>query len=131
MHSSYLSQIDKYQKIESHYEHQYRITDDFYQSLLETVEQMRSDHLADLEAEAKKHTQLACIKEDHLRSDLDNIYVIRNDVLQSVDIILEGFQTQDVQMAFNAYKQELFMLKAKIEEEAADFANEIIDEKET
>lgn len=88
---------------------------------------MRSDHLADLEMEAKKHTQLACIKEDHLRSDLDQLYVIRNDIIQSVGIILESFDSSDIQMAFNAYRQQISMFKSKIEEESAEFGHEIID----
>ena len=115
IHAAYISQIHKLQTISMHYENQYTITEEFYESLMSVVQQMKCDHLTDLECEAKKHTQQACIRQDHLKNDLEELHIIRNDVSQSIGIIINEFDNGDVQMALGAYRQKAFMLKSKIE----------------
>jgi len=49
------------------------------------------------------------------------LYVIRNDIVLSLGIILESFDSPDIQMAFTAYRQQISMFKEKIEEESGEF----------
>lgn len=90
---------------------------------------MREDHLADLEAEAKRHTQLACIKEDHLKSVIEEMEIVRKDVVTSLNIILSDFDNQDIQNSFRVYNQSILSFGQRIEEENAEYAKEIINEK--
>lgn len=41
---------------------------------------MRDDHLADLEEENKKHSQIAAIEHDYLRENVDEMASIRSDI---------------------------------------------------
>lgn len=105
--------------IESHYEQQYNLTQNFYDELLKILEQMKEDHLNDLVDVSKKHIQLAYIKEDHLKNDVEEIEVIRNDILNSLEIILERFEDPLTKKNLSFYKQQLHAYSDKIDEEKA------------
>lgn len=102
--------------MEAHYRHQYQITEQFYDSLFELVQQMKEDHLQDLDAEGRKHAQEALIREDHLKAQLESIELIRNDLTSNLEGVLDDFSRPDVQESFNIYKQEMFKYKDKIED---------------
>lgn len=73
MYSRYSQQLNTFASIEEHYELQYNHTRNFYDELIKTVRQMKEDHLGDLVDLSKKHIQLAYIKEDHLKNDVEEI----------------------------------------------------------
>ena len=99
----YQNQINFFADIEGHYEQQFNRTQDFYDELLKTIQQMKEDHLQDLVDLDKKHTQLAYIKQDHLKNDMEEMEVIRNDIVNSLETILENFQDPVCQKNLSFY----------------------------
>ena len=128
-HSRYSQQLKTFSSIEDHYENQYNLTQSFYEELLKTIEEMKEDHLNDLVEMSKKHIQLAYIKEDHLKSDVEEMEVIRNDIFNSLEIILENFQDPLTQKNLTFYKQQIYSYADKIDEEKAEFSKELINYK--
>lgn len=55
--------------------------------------------------------------------------IIRADLVNSQEIILQDFNSSVVQTNINFYKQQVYTYKDKIEDESAEFAKTIIDEK--
>lgn len=72
------------------------------------LEQMKEDHLNDLVELSKKHIQLAYIKEDHLQNDVEEMEVIRKDIIDSLEIILENFNDPLTEKNLGFYKQQVY-----------------------
>ena len=123
----YQDQIGVFESMERHYETQYNLTENFYEELLRIIEQMKEDHLNDLVDISKKHIQLAYIKEDYLNSDLKEIEIIRNDLMQNFTDILEQYEDPQTEKYLSFYKQQVFMFGEKVVEEKVEFEKELID----
>ena len=85
----YQNQINFFADIEGHYEQQFNRTQDFYDELLKTIQQMKEDHLQDLVDLDKKHTQLAYIKQDHLKNDMEEMEVINNQLRVLLQVLIK------------------------------------------
>jgi hypothetical protein len=53
---------------------------------------MKTDHLYDLALERDKYTQIADIENDHLRENIIEINVIKNDIENHLEEVLEGIR---------------------------------------
>jgi hypothetical protein len=53
---------------------------------------MKGDHLTDLMAERDKYTQIADISNDYLRENIIEINVIKNDIENHLEEVLEGIR---------------------------------------
>ncbi len=63
--------MTKLTQIDASYNQQIEHTKDFYSELLNFIEQMRDDHISDLEEESRKHSQIGDIEHDYLRENVE------------------------------------------------------------
>lgn len=76
--------MQKLTQIDNNYERQIEQTTEFYTELFAFIEQMRDDHLSDLQEESRKHSQIADIEHDYLRENVDEMTNIRNDIEENL-----------------------------------------------
>lgn len=72
---------------------------------------MKQDHLNDLIEERNKYTQIADIQNDNLRESIIEINVIKNDVEDHIEEVLEGIiqsgNTEECRESLDHYRQKL------------------------
>lgn len=81
--------MKKFSQIDNHYNKQIILTENFYDELIKTIENMKEDHLNDLVEESKRHSQIADIEHDYLRENVDEMETIRRDIQDNLDVIME------------------------------------------
>ena len=114
MHGQYTGQLDFFSMMEDHYEKQYDITEHFYEQLLGTIQQMKEDHLNDLVDMSKKHIEASYLKDNELSNDIEEMEVIRNDIIDSLDTILGHFEDPVTKKNLAFYQQQLQSFSKKI-----------------
>ena len=65
--------MKKFSEVDNHYNKQIILTENFYDELIKTIENMKEDHLNDLVEESKRHSQIADIEHDYLRENVDEM----------------------------------------------------------
>jgi hypothetical protein len=68
------------EKIDEHYEQQIEMVDEFYRQLEDILTKMHQDHIADIEKEHRKHSQMKDIYMSDLYDNLSMINEIVNDL---------------------------------------------------
>ena len=82
---------------------------------------MKADHLFDLAAERDKYTQIADIENDHLRENIIEINVIKNDIENHLEEVLEGIRQSgnatECRESLEHYRQKLALFTHQLEEQ--------------
>ena len=82
---------------------------------------MKSDHLSDLIQERDKYTQIADIENDNLRENIIEINVIKNDIQNHMEEVLEGIEVSgdpgECRDSLDHYRQKLTLFRHQTEEQ--------------
>ena len=87
---------------------------------------MKADHLSDLIQERDKYTQIADIENDNLRENIIEVNVIKNDIQNHMQEVLEGIQqsgdTAECRVSLEHYRQKLTLFRHQTEEQLESLA---------
>ena len=122
----YEENMKKFSSIDDHYAKQIKMTEQFYEELIKTVELMKEDHLGDLIDESQRHSQIADIENDYLRENVDEMENIRRDIEDNLETIMEKLSEEELHSNLNEYKQKIQVYRHKVEEQA-DIFEELIN----
>ncbi len=53
---------------------------------------MKEDHLSDLIQESRRHSQIADIEHDYLRQNVDEMDIIRKDIVNNLQVIMQKLE---------------------------------------
>ena len=90
------------EKIDDHYEHQIEMVDIFYRQLEDILAKMHQDHIADIEKEHKKHSQMKDIYLSDIHDNLLMINDIVKDLEESFETVVTQIKKEDIQHFNNA-----------------------------
>lgn len=113
--------MEKFQSIEVHYVQQVAIAEKFYNSVLEMVGQMKSDHIEDLFNEQSKYEQISVLEAANLKIHLDEINSIREDLENSIVQIAREMDPQaegEYRASMKFYRSQVEVFSLKMEENA-------------
>lgn len=113
--------MERFSDLSSSYQQQLELTGAFYDRLIEIIEEMKADHLYDLAQERDKYTQIADIENDHLRENTIEINVIKNDIENHLEEVLEGIResgnAEECRESLEHYRQKLTLFGHQLEEQ--------------
>lgn len=73
------------------------MVDEFYRQLLDILSKMREDHLADIEKEQEKHSQIKAIYLNEIKENLSTMDEIVNDLEVSFDTVVTDIKKEYLQ----------------------------------
>ena len=106
--------MNRLANIDDHYKKQMLLTENFYEELLNTIETMKEDHLNDIMAESRRHSQIADIERDYLRENVDEMEYIRKDIEDNLETILEKVEEEELEINLNEYRQKIQVFRHKV-----------------
>lgn len=108
--------MERLSQIDWHYKKQLEHTEYYYEELLAFVQQMRQDHLNDLEQQQRRDSQIAVIEYDYLKDNVEEIDVIWKDVQANLDNIVDKMSEDDLKTNLKFYRYKVQVFAHKVEE---------------